>query len=248
MFAQILPVETIFAQLFGVPQLSGLISIGSFNFNGFDTAVLILLIISGLYAFARGFMREIISITALLFAAVVTLFVYGQFRFTARGLISPAELADGILILGTGFLSYFIAAIVMAKIGKTIGGEKPGLIDRLLGAAFGIARGLLVASLFVIFWSADYRASQDAREFNDYIASNPQSFPPEIVAKMPKSMRDQLEAEPTELPGLFVDSTFYPLLDRIGGVIRALPFADMRSYADRIKDGDLDGIAEEIRS
>lgn len=242
MFAQTLLVETFF------PQVLGLISIGSFNFNGFDTAVLILLIISGLYAFARGFMREIISITALLFAAVVTLFVYGQFRFAARGLISPSELADGILVLGTGFLSYFIAAVIMAKIGKTIGGEKPGFIDRLLGAAFGIARGLLIASLFTIFWSADYRASQDANEFNDYIASNPQSFPPAVIAKMPKSMRDQLEAEPAQLPGLFVDSTFFPLLDSIGNVIRALPFADMRSYADRIKDGDLDGIAEEIRS
>lgn len=248
MFAQILPVETFFTQLSEAPQIFGLISIGSFDFTGFDTAVLFLLIISGLYAFARGFMREIISIAALLFAAIVTLFVYGQFRFAAQGLISPSELADGILILGTGFLSYFIAAIVMAKIGKTIGGERPGFIDRLLGAAFGIARGLLVASLFVIFWSADYRASQDALEFNDYIASNPQSFPPEVIAKMPKSMREQLEAEPAQLPGLFVDSTFYPLLDRIGNVIRALPFADMRSYADRIKDGDLDGIAEEIRS
>ena len=128
------------------------------------------------------------------------------------------------------------------------GQEKPGLIDRLLGAGFGIARGLLVASLFVIFWSADYRASEDAREFGTYIANNPQSFPPEVVAKMHKSMRDQLEAEPATLPGLFVGSTFYPLLDRIGAVIRALPFADMRSYAERIKDGDLDGIAEEIRS
>ena len=242
MFAQIFLFEIV------LPRLFGLFSIGGFDFNGFDTAVLALLIISGLYAFARGFMREIISITALIFAAIVTLFVYGQLRFAARGLISPAELADGILVLGTGFLSYFIAAIVMAKIGKTIGGEKPGLIDRLLGAGFGIARGLLVASLFVIFWSADYRASQDAREFSTYITDNPQSFPPEVVAKMPKSMRDQLDAEPATLPRLFVNSTFYPLLDRIGAVIRALPFADMRSYAERIKDGDLDGIAEEIRS
>lgn len=248
MFAQILPVETFFIQTSDISQILGLISIGAFDFTGFDIAVLILLVISGLYAFARGFMREIISIAALLFAAIVTLFVYGQFRFAAQGLLSPSELADGILILGTGFLSYFIAAIVMAKIGKTIRGDSPGFLDRLMGGAFGIARGLLIASLFVIFWSADYRASQDAIEFNDYITSNPQSFPPEVIARMPKSMREQLEAEPAQLPGLFVNSTFYPLLDRIGNVIRALPFADMRSYAERIKDGDLHGIAEEIRS
>lgn len=229
-------------------QLSQLVSIGPYDLNGFDIAVLLLLIISGLYAFARGFMREIISIAALIFAAVVTLFIYGQFRFQARGMMSPPELADGILILATGSISYFIAAVVMAKIGKTIGGEKPGLIDRLLGAGFGIARGLLLASLFVIFWSADYRASLEAQEFNEYIVDNPTSFPPDVIAKMPKSMRDQLDAEPAEMPGMFVGSAFYPLLDRIGDTIRALPFADMRSYAERIKDGDLNSIAEEIRS
>lgn len=233
--------------MLALSQLFAAISVGPYDFNGFDIAVLVLLLISGLYAFARGFFREIISIAALLFAAIVTLFVYGQFRFAARDMISPAELADGILVIGTGFIAYFIAAMVMSKIGKTIGGEKPGFIDRLLGAGFGIARGLIIASLFVMFWSADYRASLEATEFNDYIRENPASFPPDVVARMPKSMREQLEAGPAEMPSIFVRSTFYPLLDSIGDAIRGLPFADMRSYAERIKDGDLDGIAEEIR-
>jgi uncharacterized membrane protein required for colicin V production len=225
-----------------------LVSIGAYDFNGFDTAVLVLLLISGLYAFARGLLREIISIAALLVSGVATLIVYGQFRFAAREWISPSELADGILILGTGFLTYIIAAMVLSKIGKTITGEKPGFIDRVLGAAFGVGRGLLIAALFVMFWSADYRAGLEAQEFRDYIAQNPDSFPPDVIDRMPQSMRDQLEADPNELPGLFVGSVFYPTLDRIGDAIRALPFADMRSYAQRIKDGDLDGVAEEIRS
>lgn len=229
-------------------QIMAVISIGPYDFNSFDVAVLILLIISGLYAFARGFMREVISIAALLFAAVATLIIYGKFRFSARDIISPAELADGILILGAGFVTYFIAVIILSKVGKTITGEKPGFLDRLLGAGFGIGRGLLIAALFVMFWSADYRASLEAQEFNDYIAENPDRFPPDVIAQMPKSMQDQLNAEPARLPKLFQDSTFFPLLDKIGDAIRGLPFADMRSYAERIKDGDLDGIAEEIRS
>lgn len=229
-------------------HLTAAISVGPYDFNAFDVGVLVLLIISGLYAFARGFMREVISIAALLVSAVATLIVYGQFRFAARDMISPSELADGILILGAGFITYFIAVVVLSKIGKTITGEKPGFLDRLLGAGFGIARGLLIAALFVMFWSADYRASLEAQDFNDYIRENPQSFPPEVIERMPKSMRDQLSAEPAQLPTLFVDSTFFPLLDRIGDAIRGLPFADMRSYAERIKDGDLNGVAEEIRS
>jgi uncharacterized membrane protein required for colicin V production len=225
-----------------------LITIGPYQLNSFDTAVLVLLIISALYAFARGLLRELISIAALVISGLLTLIVYGQFRFAVRNMISPAELADGLLILGTGFLSYIIVAVILSKIGKTIGGETPGFIDRVLGAAFGVARGLLIASLFVIFWSADYRASLEAQDFRDYIQTNPDAFPPEVVDRMPKSMRDQLDAEAKPLPGIFVDSVFYPVLDRIGAAIRALPFADMRSYAERIKDGEISDIAEEIRS
>ncbi|MGB3455651.1 MAG: CvpA family protein [Litorimonas sp.] len=232
------------------PKLTAveLISVGSFTFNAFDTAVLVLLLISGLYAFARGFLREIISIASLVVAGIATLFIFGQFRFGVREIVNPPELADGLLILGTGLLSYIIAAMILSKVGKTIGGESPGFIDRVLGAAFGIARGLLIAALFVIFWSADYRAGQEAADFRDYIEANPDAFPPDVMERMPDSMREQLEADPDALPGLFVDSTFYPLLSRIGDAIRALPFADMRSYAQRIRDGELDAIAEEIRS
>ena len=60
-------------------------------------------------------------------------------------------------------------------------------------------------------------------------------------------MQEQLEAEHAELPKMFQESTFYPVLAKIGGIIEGLPFAKMKSYADRIKDGDLDSIAEEIR-
>lgn len=227
--------------------LFALVSIGGYDLNGFDIAVLILLVISGLYAFSRGFIREIISIAALLVSAVATLYIYGQFRASVREAIQPTTLADGVLILGAGFLTYLVAALILSKIGKTIGGESPGFIDRTLGAAFGVARGLLIAALFVMFWSADYRASLEAAEFNDYLNQNSARLPADVIDRLPRSMRDQLEAGPKELPALFQGSALYPLLDRIGNAIRALPFTDMRSYAERIKDGDLQSIAEEIR-
>ena len=59
------------------------ISIGPWDFNGFDVVVLIILLISMLYAASRGFLREVISIAALLVATIVTLFVWGQYRFAA---------------------------------------------------------------------------------------------------------------------------------------------------------------------
>lgn len=223
------------------------VSIGPWSFNGFDVVVLVLLLISALYAMARGFLREIISIGALLFSLIVTLFVYGQFRFAARDFITPNWLADGALILGAGALSYFIAAIVLAKIGKTITGDEPGLIDRLMGGGFGIFRGLVVAALFVMITTANYRASLEASELRDYIAANPGAMSPQVIERMPRSMREQLDAEPQALPLMYQNSTFYPVLENIGGFIRALPFAKARTYADRIKAGDFDSLIEDIR-
>ncbi len=227
-------------------QTIGAISIGPYDFNGFDTAVLLLLLISALFAFSRGLFAELTSIVALVFSAAITLFVYGQFRFEFRDVVSPTWLADGVLILGTGALSYLLIRVLIGKMGRSIDRNGPGLIDRLLGAGFGVARGMLIAALLVMFLTSGYRASQDAAAFRDLIASNPNAIPPEILEKMPESMREQMEAEPKELPDMFEGSTFYPTLTRIGDALRALPFADFRSYADRIQDGDFEGLADEI--
>jgi len=221
-------------------------SIGPWNFNGFDIVVLLILLISLLYAANRGLMRELTSILALFIAASVALFVYGQYRFAAQDFISPTWLADGALGGGAFALAYMVMVFLLSGIVKKLKGKEIGLVDRLFGAGFGIGRGLIVAALGMMILTSEYRASQDAQEFKDYIAQNQSEFPPEVLEKMPRSMKEQLEAPEAELPGLLQDSTFYPLLAKIGDGIRALPFTKMKSYAERLKEGDLEGAANEI--
>lgn len=225
-----------------VQAIQSVVSIGDYDFNGFDTAVLVLLGVSALFAFFRGFLREAISIIALIAAVFVTLFAYGQFRMDLREAVSPPELADGILIFGVFAVSYAVAAAVLSRMKRGISGDGPGFVDRLLGAGFGVARGLVLAALVVMALTAKHRASQEASEFRELVERGGVSD--DILDKLPRSMREQMEAEPTPLPGYLQTSTTYPLLERIGAAIRGLPFADMRSYAERIKDGDLDGLLD----
>ena len=222
-------------------------SIGPWDFTGFDVVVLVILLISLLMAAQRGLAREITSLMALLIASAIALFVFGRFRFAAQDFISPSWLADGALGLGTFALAYMLILFLLSGLVKSLKGKDVGLIDRLFGAGFGVMRGLLVAALGVMLLTSQYRASQDAQEFKDYISKNQGEIPPEILDKMPKSMREQMEAPPAELPKLLQNSTFYPLLSKIGDGVRALPFTKMRSYADRVKDGDIQSIIEEIR-
>jgi len=221
-------------------------SIGPWDFSGFDIVVLLVLLISLLYAANRGLMRELTSILALFIAASIALFIYGRYRFAAQDFISPSWLADGALGLGAFSLAYMLMVFLLSGVVKKLKGKEIGFIDRLLGAGFGVARGLIVAALGVMLLTSQYRASQDAQEFKDYIAQNQNDIPPEVLEKMPRSMREQLDAPEAELPELLQNSTFYPLLAKIGDGIRALPFTRMKSYAERLKEGDLEGAANEI--
>jgi uncharacterized membrane protein required for colicin V production len=189
----------------------------------------------------------LISIAALIVAGSLALFVFGRYRFAAQDMISPSWLADGALGLGTFALAYTIIVILLSGVGKRLKGKDVGLLDRLLGASFGVGRGLIVAALGVMLLTAQYRASQDAQEFKEFMTQNQDRFPTEVMDKMPKSMKEQLEAPPADLPGMLQASTFYPILERIGDGIRALPFAKMKTYAERLKDGDFDSIVEDIQ-
>lgn len=222
-------------------------SIGPWDFTGFDVVVLLVLLISLIMAAQRGLARELTSLLALLIASAIALFVYGRFRFAAQDFISPSWLADGALGLGTFAFAYMLMVFLLSGIVKSLKGKNVGLIDRLFGAGFGVMRGLLVAALGVMLLTSQYRASQEAQDFKDYISQNEGNVPAEILEKMPRSMKEQMEAPPAELPKLLENSTFYPLLAKIGDGVRALPFTKMRSYADRVKDGDIQSIIEEIK-
>ncbi len=225
-------------------QLMQLVTIGPWELNGFDVGVLIVLSISMLYAASRGLVREVTSIVSLLFAAFITLFVWGQYRFAAQEHIKPAEFADGVLAVGTFLISYLILALIMSKIGKTITGRKVGFLDRILGAGFGIARGLIIAALAVMLWTSKSRASDEAQEYKNSLIE--QGIYESTLQNMPNSMRSQMERDPTPLPAALASSTFYPLLDKIGDGLRGLPFAKVKTYAERLKDGDIDGLKEDL--
>jgi len=221
-------------------------SIGQFTFNGFDVVVLLILLVSLLIAVQRGFVREIMSLLALFIAGVISLFIWGQFRYAAQDFISPSWLADVALGAGTFILVYMLFSFILTKLFAKFDEGPTRLINRILGAAFGVFRGLVLAALGVMVLTASHRASNEAQDFRDYISENRGSLPPDIMEKMPESMRAQMEAPAKPLPDYLAGSTFYPLLNSIGNVIRGLPFAEMRSYADRIKAGELEGISQEI--
>lgn len=125
-------------------------SIGPYDFGGFDIFILIILLISGVLAMSRGFFREVISLIALVVGVIATAFLLGQYSVPLQESVSPSWLADGILILGGFAGSYLIVAFVLRNWARQLRGKEPGFVDRLLGLAYGVARGILIGALMVV--------------------------------------------------------------------------------------------------
>jgi len=136
--------------------------IAGMTFGGFDVVVFIILGFSGILSFARGFSRELISILSLLIGLAAALFVYGRYRVDAQSFIRPTWLADAALFIGVFLLIYLIVTFIMRGWAKSIRGKTPGFFDRLLGLAFGLARGAILASLFVLVVSKSAKDGEPA--------------------------------------------------------------------------------------
>lgn len=224
-------------------------SIGPWDFTGFDIVVLLVILISLLMAASRGLFRELISIAALSIAGIAALFVYGRFRFAARDVISPQWLSDAALGLGTFMITYLICVFLFSGAVKSLRGKDVGFLDRIAGAGFGILRGLVVCALATMVFTASFHEAKAAQEFKQQLRENGTELSDDMLRNAPKSVREMFLSEDPELPKVFQNSVFFPLLDRIGGFIRGLPFSRMETFADRLKAGEnLEDIAKVLEN
>lgn len=119
--------------------------------NWVDLVVIAIVVASGLLAFMRGFLREVLGIGAWIGAAfwAVATFHYVQPRF--REWIANPDLADP-----AAFASMFLVALIfLSIIANILGGivrmSLLGGIDRTLGVVFGLVRGAaLVVFAYII--------------------------------------------------------------------------------------------------
>jgi membrane protein required for colicin V production len=118
----------------------------------FDFAALVVLGLSGVMAFARGLIREVFSIIAFIGGFIAAVFFSGMLR----GLVeSLTPLSGPLASVAAGLLIFLIVFIVITVITSTVAKQahqstEIGSFDRAAGLAFGILRGVLVVSLFVL--------------------------------------------------------------------------------------------------
>ena len=110
-----------------------------------DLVLLGVMLISGLLAMVRGFMREILSIAAWGAAALVTLYAFSKLMPTARTYFNNNDtVASVVVVAGTFIGTLIVVSIITVRISDMILDSRIGALDRTLGFLFGLGRGLLI--------------------------------------------------------------------------------------------------------
>ncbi|MBL8548185.1 MAG: CvpA family protein [Hyphomonadaceae bacterium] len=122
------------------------------GFTWFDFAALVVLGLSGVMAFARGLIREVFSIIAFIGAAIAAVFFAGMLRPMVE---SFTPLSGPLASVAAGLLIFLVVFVVITVITSTVAktahqSTEIGSFDRAAGLAFGVLRGVLVVSLFVL--------------------------------------------------------------------------------------------------
>ena len=128
-----------------------------------DLILLGVMLVSGLLAMVRGFMREILSIGAWGIAALVTLYAYSRVLPIAKGYFSSDMVAAGVSVGGIFLLTLLIVSIITVRISDMVLDSRVGALDRTLGFLFGLGRGLVIVVVAFLFfaWLVPDRSQPD---------------------------------------------------------------------------------------
>src|SRR6202795_3468755 len=85
-----------------------------------DLVLLAVMLISGLLAMVRGFMREILSIAAWGAAALVTVYAYSKLLPTAKTYFNNDSVASIVVVAGVFVATLIVVSIITVRISDMI--------------------------------------------------------------------------------------------------------------------------------
>jgi membrane protein required for colicin V production len=217
-----------------------------------DFLLLGVMLISGLLAMIRGFMREILSITAWGAAAIATLLLYPKLLPIAKANIASDLVAAGAVVGGVFLVTLLIVSVITVRVSDMILDSRIGALDRTLGFLFGLGRGLIivvVAFLFFAWLVPPAKQPDGVRNAKSRVvlentgewlqALLPQdmdSYVNQIFRKRPKGGDDQ-DSPPDATPGQRSDLSAPQVTGSIqrGTVYQRADRADMKQLIDATK-------------
>jgi len=128
-----------------------------------DIILLVVMLVSAVLAMVRGFMREVLSITAWVLAAAATLYSYGKLLPLAKDYFKNDIVAAVIVVGGVFLVTLLIVSVLTIRVSDMVLDSRVGALDRTLGFLFGLARGLIIVVIAYMFfdWLVPDRSKPD---------------------------------------------------------------------------------------
>jgi membrane protein required for colicin V production len=131
-----------------------------------DIFLIVVMLISGLLAMVRGFMREVMSIAGWAAAAIAALYAFPRLLPLATQYFgSWNEWVIKAITLGSVFLAtLIIVSVITVRISDKILDSRIGALDRTLGFLFGLGRGLIIVVVAFVFfnWLVPQKSQPDS--------------------------------------------------------------------------------------
>jgi len=115
--------------------------------NPLDIGVIAIIVLSAIFAFARGFVREALSIVAWVGAAAITVYGFNPVLLFVSPFVNNVLLAQLIAGFGLFVVSLIVLTIATGYLARLVRASALSPIDRTLGFIFGLARGVLIVCL-----------------------------------------------------------------------------------------------------
>ena len=147
------------------------------NLTALDIIVLLSASGGALVGFGRGFVREVLSLAALLVAIVAVKFGHGALT---RVLTDPVGTESGASILAFAILfglTFLVGRMIAARIGTASRQSVLGPLDRVLGFGFGALKGLVLVTLVFLFLSLVYDTAYGGRSDRPLWMTQSRTYP-----------------------------------------------------------------------
>ncbi len=171
--------------------------------NSIDLAVLGIMALSCLIGIIRGVTKEVLSVFTWIGAGYAAYTFYPMASHMARGHIANPMIADGITGAVLFILFLIVFGIITVAISNAVKDSMVGGLDRSLGLAFGIFRGVFIICVVEIGFSLFVpREKQSDQIQNARFISMVRNGSDEIVSMLPLSARDMILTQTQKIQGI----------------------------------------------
>ncbi|MBX3487515.1 MAG: CvpA family protein [Candidatus Paracaedibacteraceae bacterium] len=171
--------------------------------NSIDLAVLVIMALSCLVGIIRGVTKEILSVFTWIGSAYAAYTFYPMASHFARGYVANPMIADGITGAVLFILFLVLFGIVTVAISNAVKDSMVGGLDRSLGLAFGIFRGVFIICVIEIGFSL-FVPREKQSELIQTARFTPmvRNGSDEVVSMLPLSVRDMIMSQTQKIQGI----------------------------------------------